>query len=229
MLRNAYQTAPAFSGEIKEIIEYSEENNGATKEQRIGEFLFHLNKHIEELEDLYLKHSMSDPEQISDILDLIKSTEQPLSDMSLTSTRKLEGGMLFKDTETLFAAINELKDWEDRLQNQEDEISILEPKSFPGKSAGEHNLSSLKSADDTVGKTGNFQIQTGFFKTEKFALRMAVDLEANYDYPVELRSENLDGETFHRVLIGDFKSRKEAKKVFRKIKADGRKAILKEN
>lgn len=74
---------------------------------------------------------------------------------------------------------------------------------------------------------GVYAVQTGIFTNENYAERMAKDLANNYNYSINVRTEIIDGKTFHRVLLGDFADESSAKSVYQILKNDGRKAFVK--
>lgn len=76
-------------------------------------------------------------------------------------------------------------------------------------------------------ESGNFTVQTGIFITKKYADRMVKDIVTNYDLPVRLKTEIIDGKTHHRVLVGKFTDEKSAEELNSMLKRDGRDAFVK--
>lgn len=76
-------------------------------------------------------------------------------------------------------------------------------------------------------ESGDFTVQTGIFRTKKYADRMVKDIVINYDLPVRLKTEIIDGKTHHRVLVGLFTDERSAEELHSMLERDGRDAFVK--
>lgn len=202
--------------DAKEITLFSEINNGATAEQVTGEFLYHLDKQINELETLYIKHGISKKSHVKEAINLVtKSHEEGNSPAPHTVSNEYPPSEILQNTEELYSLIQELKDWEFRLRNSEFDLE-------------QALVSSVDLPTESTKESLTLRIQMGYFKNLAYAERMAKDLKDSYQFPVEVRKEEKKEGVFHRVLLGSFSSQNEAKIVFKKMRKAGRKALVKE-
>lgn len=202
--------------DAKEITLFSEINNGATVSQVTGEFLYHLDKQINDLETLYIKHGISKKAHVEETINLITKTyEEGNSLAPHTVSNEYPPSKILHNTEELYSLIQELKDWEFRLRNSEFDLN-------------QALVSSIDLPTESTKENLAFRIQMGYFKNLAYAERMAKDLKNSYQFPVEIRKEEKKEGIFHRVLLGSFSSQDEAKVVFKKMKKAGRKAMMKE-
>ncbi len=72
-----------------------------------------------------------------------------------------------------------------------------------------------------------YTVQMGLFKEHQNAQELAMELQLKYDDYVYIMVENVEGERVHRVLVGDYYNWASAKKVYKKVKADGHSAFIK--
>lgn len=76
-------------------------------------------------------------------------------------------------------------------------------------------------------KEKTYTVQMGLFKEHQNAQELAMQLQLEYDDYVYIMVEKVEGEQVHRVLVGDYYNWASAKKVYKKVKADGHSAFIK--
>ncbi|HFC00892.1 MAG TPA: SPOR domain-containing protein [Phaeodactylibacter sp.] len=73
----------------------------------------------------------------------------------------------------------------------------------------------------------NYQVQLGYFKNLKYAIRLSEKTKKQYSEPVEIAEDYQKDGVYYRVLIGKFDNLRDAQKLFTTIKQKGQRAALK--
>lgn len=159
-----------------------------------------------------LQRIISDPESYQDIKDQLAvfemDIEKPISEAPISDLAS-----------AVEQPVVEEMDFGTTLPESESEVRAI--------SVGEYvNITAPPTASFSE-KEKTYTVQMGLFKEHQNAQELAMELQLQYDDYVYIMVERVDGEKVHRVLVGDYYNWASAKKVYKKVKADGHSAFIK--
>jgi len=193
------------------------------------DFLNDLRTHISSLEAVYAKYELEEdtdeenPYRTNTLAQMegFGSNDETKSDCECEN--------ITNNAKELAETIKELKAWENQLNAlvvSNTQTSTPTKKIISATNENKDVTATPAFISNTIEERPYYSVQMGMFKTESYARRMVNDLAKSYTYSIEMKTVERSGNTLHRVLLGPFMEESEAKEVYSKMRADGRKAVV---